>query len=253
MRREETGISGTLTVLGVIPARLASTRLPRKVLREIAGVPMVCRVWERARQARVLSEVLVATDSEEVVEACRARGVPVTLTASDHQSGTDRIWEVAQHRPADVYVNIQGDEPLVSARHVERLVEPFFTRPETQVSTLKIRATPAEVENANVNKVVCDLEGRALYFSHLAIPYDRDRVGVVHYKHMGLYAYRTAALEAFHCFPPSPLERIERLEQLRFLEHGISIVVVETDEATIGVDTEEDLRAVEARLRAGGR
>lgn len=246
-------MSGSLTVLGVIPARLASTRLPRKVLREIAGVPMVCRVWERARQARVLSEVVVATDSAEVVEVCRGRGVPVTMTASDHASGTDRVWEVAQHRRADVYVNVQGDEPLVSPGHIERLVEPFFTRPDTQVSTLKIRATPAEVDNANVNKVVCDLDGRALYFSHLAIPYDRDRVGVIHYKHMGLYAYRAAALDAFHRFSPSPLERTEHLEQLRFLEHGISIVVVETDEATIGVDTEEDVRAVEARLRAGAR
>lgn len=236
----------------MIPARLASTRLPRKVLREIAGVPMVCRVWEQARRAPRLADVIVATDSAEVLEVCRARGVPVTLTAASHPSGTDRIWEVAQHRRADVYVNIQGDEPLVTAGHIERLVEPFFTRADTQVSTLKIRATPAEVENANVNKVVCDLEGRALYFSHLPIPFDRDHVGVAHYKHMGLYAYTAAALEAYHRFPPSPLEQTERLEQLRFLEHGIPIVVVETDEATIGVDTEEDLRAVEARLRAAG-
>jgi 3-deoxy-manno-octulosonate cytidylyltransferase (CMP-KDO synthetase) len=237
-------------ILGVIPARLASTRLPRKVLREIAGRPMIQHVYERARQAPSLDDLLVATDSHEVVEACRRLGIPVRLTSPDHPSGTDRVWEVAQTRPADIYVNIQGDEPLLSPSHIERLVEPFRTRPETQVSTLCIRATAQELGQTHVNKVVRDVHGRALYFSKYPIPFDRDGIGVAHFKHPGFYAYTGAALDAFHRLPPSPLERAEGLEQLRFLEHGIPIVVVETDEPTIGVDTEDDLRAVEAYLAA---
>jgi 3-deoxy-manno-octulosonate cytidylyltransferase (CMP-KDO synthetase) len=239
-----------MTILGVIPARLASTRLPRKVLRPIAGRPMLWHVWQRARQARSLAETLVATDAEEIMQICRELGIPGVLTSTDHPSGTDRVWEVAQRRPADVYVNIQGDEPLVTAAHVERLVEPFQARPDTQVSTLCIRASAEELPNPNVTKVVRDPQGRALYFSRCPIPYDREGRSVTRFKHIGLYAYRRPALEAFHRLPPSPLELAERLEQLRFLEHGIPIVVMETDEPTIGVDTEEDLRAVEAVFAA---
>jgi 3-deoxy-manno-octulosonate cytidylyltransferase (CMP-KDO synthetase) len=240
----------SLTVLGVIPARLGSTRLPRKVLREIAGRPMICHVYERARKAADLSEVLVATDALEVVETCRRFGIPAVMTSPDHPSGTDRVWEVAQTRAADVYVNIQGDYPLITVGQLHRLVEPFHARPDTQVSTLRIRATPAEVANPNAVKVVCDAAGRALYFSRHPVPYDRDGAGAIHYKHVGLYAYRRAALEAFHRLPRSPLELAESLEQLRLLENGIPIVVVETDEPTIAVETEEELRAVEAYLAA---
>jgi 3-deoxy-manno-octulosonate cytidylyltransferase (CMP-KDO synthetase) len=238
-----------ISVLGVIPARLASTRLPRKVLRDIAGRPMIAHVYERARRAHVLDDLLVATDADEVLEACGGLGIPAVMTSSEHRSGTDRVWEVAQQRPADVYVNIQGDEPLISPRHIELLVEPFARRPDTEVATLKMRATPEECESRTVNKVVCDLQGRALYFSKHAIPFDRDGRGVVRYKHLGLYAYRRAALDRFHAWPPTELEMTEGLEQLRFLEHGVPIVVAETTEGTIGVDTEEDLQAVEARLR----
>lgn len=239
-----------LSVLGVIPARLASTRLPRKVLREIAGRPLVAWVYEAARTACELDEVLVATDADEVLQACARLGIPAVLTSGDHPSGTDRVWEIAQSRAVDVYVNIQGDEPFVTAGHIARLVEPFRTAPQTQVSTLCIRATPDEVDARHVNKVVFGAGGRALYFSKYGIPFDRDGGGAVRYKHIGLYAYRRAALETFHRLPPSTLERIEGLEQLRFLEHGVSITVMETTEPTIGVDTEEDFRAVEARLAA---
>jgi 3-deoxy-manno-octulosonate cytidylyltransferase (CMP-KDO synthetase) len=239
-----------LTVLGVIPARLASTRLPRKVLREIAGRPLVAWVYEAARRAPDLDEVLVATDADEVMQACARLGIPAVLTSSAHPSGTDRVWEVAQSRAADVYVNIQGDEPFVTAGHIARLVEPFRTTADTLVSTLCIRATPDEVDARNVNKVVFGAGGRAIYFSKYGIPFDRDGRGAVRYKHIGLYAYRKAALEAFHRLAPSTLERTEGLEQLRFLENGIGIVVQETTEATIGIDTEEDFRAAEARLTA---
>jgi 3-deoxy-manno-octulosonate cytidylyltransferase (CMP-KDO synthetase) len=241
-----------MRTLGVIPARLASSRLPRKVLREIAGRPMIWHVWHRARRAPALDEVLVATDSDEVVSACARLGIPALLTSAGHPSGTDRVWEVSRQRAADVYVNIQGDEPLVTSGHLELLVAPFRDRPQTQVSTLCIRATAEEVPRPSVNKVVRDAEGRALYFSKYPVPYDRDGIQPVRYKHVGLYAYRAQALDRFHALPPSPLERAECLEQLRFLENGIPIVVMETDEPTIGVDTEEDLRAVEAILAGRG-
>jgi len=242
--------SAALTVLGVIPARLSSQRLPRKVLREIAGRALVLRVYDAAKRSPHLSDLLIATDSRDVVAVCAANGVPAVVTSPDHASGTDRVWEVAQNRPADVYVNIQGDEPLITPRHIERLVQPFLSQPETQVTTLCIRATDDELPNPAVNKVVIGIDGYALYFSKYPIPYDRDGRGTPRYKHIGLYAYRRTALEAFHALPPSPLELTERLEQLRFLEHGIRIRVVETDEPTIGVDTEDDLRAVEAWLAA---
>ena len=243
-----------MNILGVVPARLQSSRLPRKVLREIAGLPMVVHVFNSARRCALLSDILVATDSEEVVDVCHAHHIPAVMTSPDHPSGTDRLWEVSRARAADVYVNIQGDEPLVTAGHIERLVRPFLTQPEVQVTTLKIRATPDEAVNPNVNKVVTNAHGDALYFSHLPIPHDRDRQGnVVYWKHVGLYAYRRACLEAFHRLAPSTLERAERLEQLRLLEEGIPIRVIETDEPTIGVDTEEDLRAVETVLLSRGR
>jgi 3-deoxy-manno-octulosonate cytidylyltransferase (CMP-KDO synthetase) len=239
-----------LSVLGVIPARLQSTRLPRKVLREIAGRALVLRVYDAAKRSRHLDDVLIATDSEEVARACAAHGVPTIITSPDHPSGTDRVWEVAQHRAADIYVNIQGDEPLLTPGHIERLVTPFFTEAATQVTTLCIRATDDELPNPAVNKVVTGVDGYALYFSKFPIPYDRDGRGTARYKHVGLYAYRRTALDAFHALAPSPLELTERLEQLRFLEHGIRIRVVETDEPTIGVDTEDDVRRVEAWLAA---
>lgn len=244
----------SLSVLGVIPARLASTRLPRKVLREIAGVPMVCHVYRRARQSDLLTDLLVATDSEEVVAVCRAHRIPAVMTSPEHPSGTDRVWEVSRGRRADVYINIQGDEPLITPGHIRALVEPFQQRPDTQVATLKTRATAEEAASPNVCKVVTDLRGNALYFSRNPIPYDRDRTGAVRYwQHVGLYAFRREALEAFHRFPPSALETAERLEQLRLLENGIPIYVAETSEATIHVDTEEDLLAVETYLRKFSR
>src|SRR5205823_4883980 len=160
------------------------------VLREIAGKPLVVHVWEAAKRSPALADVLVATDWHEVVAAWAGFGVPAVLTSAQHPSGTDRVWEVAQSRAADVYVNVQGDEPLVTPGHIERLVGPFREHPDTQVSTLKIRLRPDEVENPGVNKVVCAADGRALYFSKYPVPYDRDGRGVERFKHIGLYAYR---------------------------------------------------------------
>ena len=204
-----------MKILGVIPARLQSTRLPRKVLREIDGVPMVVYVFHRAQACRLLSDLLVATDSEEVVEACHAHHVPAVLTSSDHRSGTDRLWEVSRARMADVYVNIQGDEPLVTTGHIETLVRPFLNEPEVQVTTLKIRATPEEVVSRTANKVVTDRHGDALYFSRLPIPFDRDNGGgIIYWKHIGIYAYRRSVLEMYHSLPASSLERADRTAPL---------------------------------------
>src|SRR6266568_7163805 len=210
---------------------------------------MVVYVFRRAQSCRMLSDLLVATDSDEVIEACHAHHIPAVLTSAEHRSGTDRLWEVSRARVADVYVNIQGDEPLVTTGHIETLVRPFLQEPEVQVTTLKIRATPEEVPSRTANKVVTNVHGDALYFSRLPIPYDRDGTGaVVYWKHMGLYGYRRACLETFHRLPPSRLEQAEQLEQLRLLEAGVPIRALETHEQTIGVDTEDDLRAVEAVL-----
>jgi 3-deoxy-manno-octulosonate cytidylyltransferase (CMP-KDO synthetase) len=240
-------------ILGVIPARLEATRLPRKPLRLIGGHPMIAWVYHRARLAPSLNSLLVATDSMEIQTFCREREIPVEMTSALHRSGTDRIVEVMGREPADIYVNIQGDEPMVTAEHIELMLGPFRDDSGTRVSTLKVPISPQEAQNPNNVKVVTDATGRALYFSRSPIPFDRDPSGLArYYKHLGLYAYRAEALALFNELPPSELEQVERLEQLRFLENGISITVVETAQNTIHVDSEEDLKKVEEHfLRSG--
>ena len=237
--------------LAVIPARLASTRLPRKALREIAGEPMVGRVYRAVAEAGVLApaDVVIATDSDEILALCRSRGWNAELTAERHRSGTERVHEIAQRHAADVYCNIQGDEPLTRAEHIRDLIA-LMQRPDIQVGTLKTRLRPEDLHNPNAVKVVTANDGRALYFSRATIPYDRDQASPDYFKHLGFYAYRAAALEHFCALPESTLERAERLEQLRFLENGVSIHVAATAHDTIGVDTEEDLRRVEDILRS---
>jgi len=239
----------TQRIAGVIPARLASTRLPRKVLRELAGRPLLAWVVDAARACPQLDEVIIATDSEEVVALCEREGWAVRLTSPDLQSGTDRLHAVAQELAADIYVNIQGDEPLLQAAHIAALLKPF-QREHVQVSTIKTLCTPENVNNPNAVKVVTAADGRALYFSRATIPFDRDAAGTAEYwKHIGLYAYRKAALQRFPTLPASRLEVLERLEQLRWLENGIDIYVEPVETDTIGVDTEDDLRIVEEILR----
>jgi 3-deoxy-manno-octulosonate cytidylyltransferase (CMP-KDO synthetase) len=240
-------------VLGVIPARLESVRLPRKPLRPICGHPMIAWVYHRARQAKSLTELLIATDSEEIVAYCKQAGIPVELTSSARRSGTDRLVEVMPRQPADIYVNIQGDEPMVTGEHLELLLRPFRDRPQTQVSTLKVAISAEDARDPNNVKVVADARGQALYFSRSQIPHDRDATGQAQYfKHLGIYAYSAAALERFSTLAPSPLEELEKLEQLRFLENGVPIAVVETPDDTIGVDTEENVKMVEEFFRRTG-
>jgi 3-deoxy-manno-octulosonate cytidylyltransferase (CMP-KDO synthetase) len=241
----------SFSAVAIIPARLASTRLPRKVLREIAGQQMIARVYEAAKKSPLLRDVIIATDSEEVLQVAQAHGWKAQMTSDKHRSGTDRVYEVAQRIAADVYVNIQGDEPLARPEHLDALLRPMQD-PKVMVSTIKTPCPPQDVDNPNAVKVVTDLNGRALYFSRSTIPFDRDKTGIVTYfKHLGFYAYRRQALDRFCNLPESKLEATERLEQLRFLDNGIDIYVAETPFNTVGVDTEEDLRRVEEMVRAG--
>jgi len=238
-------------IVAVIPARLASTRLPGKVLRPIAGVPMLGWVYRAALACPQLNQVLIATDSAEVVAFADSQGWPSVMTSTTLASGTDRVNAVAALVDADIYVNIQGDEPLLRPEHIDSLLRPF-ARTDAEVTTLSTPCTAQEINDPNVVKVVTANDSRALYFSRATIPYQRG-TPLTPRKHIGIYAYRKAALRRFAELPPSPLESVERLEQLRLLEEGISVHVMHTPFDTIGVDTEEDLLAVERILRERSR
>lgn len=230
-----------MKAIAVIPARLASTRLPRKMLREIAGRPLIGVVYEAVRSSPLLSDVIIATDSDEIMIVCRRHGWKAEMTSSTHKSGTERVHEISCREPADVYINVQGDEPMVRTEQIASLLR-VMENTEAQVGTLMTRAAEADIRNPNAVKVVTELSGRALYFSRATIPFDRDGTDPRYFKHLGLYAYRKAALDRFVSLPESSLEKSERLEQLRFLENGISIYCAETPYDSVGVDTEEDLQ-----------
>jgi len=241
--------STTNRIVGVIPARLASTRLSRKVLREIAGEPLLAWVYRAAKACPQFDEVVIAIDSTEVESLCHQRGWPCIMTSPELPSGTDRLYAVSRSIDAGIYVNIQGDEPLLRPEHISAILEPF-AMPHVEVSTLKIPCRPEDIANPNVVKVVTANDGRALYFSRSTIPYDRDATGQTNiWKHLGLYAYRKTALERFASLAPGELEQTERLEQLRLLENGLALYVAEAPGDTVGVDTEEDLQRVAAILQ----
>ncbi len=232
-----------MKAIAVIPARLASTRLPRKMLCEIAGKPLIGVVYEAVRSSPLLAEVFIATDSEEIVGVCREHGWNAQMTSPAHRSGTERVHEVSARETAEVYINVQGDEPLTRPEHIATLLQ-VMQNPAAQVGTLMTPAAAVDVSNPNSVKVVTDLSGRALYFSRATIPFDRDGARPPYFKHLGLYAYRKTALDRFVKLPESSLEKSERLEQLRFLENGIPIFVGQTPHDSVGVDTEEDLQRV---------
>ena len=237
-----------MKAIAIIHARLASTRLPRNMLREIAGTPLIGVVYEAVRSSPLLADVIIATDSEEIMRFCRERGWKSQMTSSQHRSGTERVHEVSGREIADVYINVQGDEPLTRPEHIATLLQ-VMENPAAQVGTLMTPAADLDIPNPNAVKVVTDLSGRALYFSRATIPFDRDGTRPPYFKHLGLYAYRKTALDRFITLPESSLEKSERLEQLRFLENGISIFVGETPHDSVGVDTEEDLQRVIQILR----
>jgi 3-deoxy-manno-octulosonate cytidylyltransferase (CMP-KDO synthetase) len=237
-----------MNTVAVIPARLASTRLPRKMLRELSGKPLIGWVYEAVRSSPLLSDVIVATDSEVILETCRRHGWRAEMTSGSHKSGTERVHEISNSVAADVYVNVQGDEPLVRGEQIATLLD-VMKEQSVEVGTVKTACPREDVLNPNAVKVVTASNGRALYFSRATIPFDRDSSSPGYFKHLGLYAYRKPALDWFVNRPESMLEKSERLEQLRFLENGISIFVGETPYDSVGVDTEEDLQRVAEILR----
>ncbi|MBN1867150.1 3-deoxy-manno-octulosonate cytidylyltransferase [Candidatus Sumerlaeota bacterium] len=257
-----------MTTLAVIPARYGSVRFPGKPLVELAGKPLVVHVVDRAREARTVDDAIVATDDERILRAVEAHGGRAVMTSPDCPTGTDRIAEaVAQFPEADAIVNVQGDEPLMPPDAIDRAVDALRADPDCAVSTAMIRiAREEDFLSPHVVKVVCDPSGRALYFSRSPIPNlsriaekSEDGQSAIRnpqsavFKHFGLYVYRREALLEFVKMPQTPLEKIEKLEQLRFLENGMTIRVVETTRDSIGVDTPEDLeearRILVARLR----
>ncbi|MCR5757068.1 MAG: 3-deoxy-manno-octulosonate cytidylyltransferase [Selenomonas sp.] len=240
-----------MKVLCVIPARYASTRLPGKPLKDIAGKPMVCRVYDRAVQARKIAETVVATDDERILKAVEENGGKAMMTRADHPTGTDRLAEVAgAFTDVDLVVNVQGDEPLIEPTLIDELVTAFETDADLQMATVKTPMTDmAEIENPNNVKVVTDKNGYALYFSRSVLPYPRNE-GCPVYKHIGIYAYKRAFLLQYAKMESTPLEKAESLEQLRALENGYRIKVVETSAKFVGVDTAEDLAKVNAIYKA---
>lgn len=242
-----------MKVIGVIPARWGSTRFPGKSLALLCGKPMVQRVVERAQQAQRLSTVMVATDDERIREAVEAFGGQVVLTRGDHPSGTDRIAEAACGMDADLILNLQGDEPLVDPSLIDKLVSTMDADAAWDMGTA---ATPIETEtdlqDPSIVKVVWGCDHRALYFSRSPIPFVRDAAmrGVVqHWRHLGIYAYRSAFLRRLVATSPSVLEEAEKLEQLRALHLGARMVVMETEDRGIGVDTPEDVERVERLIQ----
>jgi 3-deoxy-manno-octulosonate cytidylyltransferase (CMP-KDO synthetase) len=244
--------SNTTKVLAVIPARYASSRFPGKPLAPIAGKPMIQRVYERVRQASQVSSVVVATEDARIKSAVEAFGGEAIMTRSDHRTGTDRVAEVAAHLPAEIYINVQGDEPLIDPGTVDALVAAMLEDDSVQLATpCTAISQPGDIMDPNIVKVVRDFDGNALYFSRAPIPWVRDRAETVaarHWKHLGLYGFRHDALVEFPTLPPGELEHLEQLEQLRWLENGFRMRVVETDYDAVSVDVPADVARVEKLL-----
>lgn len=246
-------MSDSTQVIAVIPARYASSRFPGKPLASLAGKPMIQHVVERVKRAQLISRVVVATDDAKIQKAVSDFGGEALITRSDHRSGTDRVAEVAAHVPSDIYVNVQGDEPLVDPGTIDALVSALQEEDAVQIATpCSAIHTTDDIMDPNIVKVVRNFDGDALYFSRAPIPWVRDRgekVAAQHWKHLGLYAYRRDALLDFPTLPPGDLERLEQLEQLRWLENDYRIRVVETEYDAISVDVPADLERVEKILR----
>jgi 3-deoxy-manno-octulosonate cytidylyltransferase (CMP-KDO synthetase) len=240
-------------VVVVIPSRYAATRLPGKPLVMLAGKPMVQRVYEQAKLAQTVHRVLVATDDQRIVDAVQAFGGEARMTRSDHRTGTERIAEVAAHEPGDVFVNVQGDEPLIDPVAIDTAVAALLEDPPAQIATVAtpIRHVP-DIMDPNVVKTVLDFDSNALYFSRAPIPWVRDtqqKVHVKYWKHLGLYVFQRDALLEYPTLPQGELEKIEQLEQLRWLENGWRIRVSEVEHDAASVDVPEDVIRVEKLLQ----
>lgn len=240
-------------VVVVIPARYASSRLPGKPLVSLAGQPMIQRVYERAKLSKQAGRVIVATDDERIVKAVQEFGGEARMTRPDHRTGTERVAEVAAHETGDVFVNVQGDEPLLDPAAIDTAVTALLEEPQAAISTVATPIkTPGDIMDPNVCKVVLDFDENALYFSRAPIPWVRDtgsHVQARHLKHLGLYVFRRDALLEYPTLPQGDLERLEQLEQLRWLENGWKIRVAEVAHDAISVDVPEDVTRVEKLLQ----
>jgi len=245
---------GLVKVVVVIPARYASTRLPGKPLVSLAGKPMIQRVYERVTLAKRANRVVVATDDARIVKAVEAFGGEARMTRSDHRTGTERVAEVAAHEEGDVFVNVQGDEPLLDPVALDTAVDSLLEEPAAAIATVATPIkTPADIMDPNVVKTVLDFDGNALYFSRAPIPWVRDtasKIQVRHLKHLGLYVFQREALLECPTLPQGELERIEQLEQLRWLENGWKIRVAEVEHDAVSVDVPEDVARVEKLLQS---
>jgi 3-deoxy-D-manno-octulosonate cytidylyltransferase len=228
----------------VIPARMGSTRFPGKPLCDLLGKPMVQWVYEAAKASGVGEKVVVATPDQEIVDACSRFGAEAVLTRLDHETGTDRIAEVAEKMPAQVYVNVQGDEPLIQAQSIRRCADPLLADAAIQMGSVYCDCPADEYDNPAVVKVVTDASGHALYFSRYAIPFPRNPRVIGVKKHIGLYAYRREALQGFARWEMSPLEKAESLEQLRFMHNGVRIFMALGEGTELAVDTPEQAQQV---------
>ncbi len=244
-----------MKVIGVIPARQGSTRLKEKVLISLLGKPLVQHVWERAKQAKNVDEIVIATDSDKVKNACEKFGARVVLTSKECASGSDRIAEAVKDIAAAIIVNIQGDEPMMHPKTIDDLVLTLIKESQAPVATvIKKIENVKDLDNPSIVKVVINKDRYAMYFSRSCIPFNRDQEpfkNLCYYKHLGIYAYRKSFLVGFNKLMASKLEATEKLEQLRILEAGYAIKTVETDQDSIGVDTAEDLKKVKLILRKG--
>jgi len=250
-----------MKITAIIPARYASTRFPGKALADILGKPMVQHVYERTARASLVSDVIVATDDERIMAAVRAFGGRAEMTGKEHETGTDRLAEVATRLDSDIIVNVQGDEPLIDPAMIDQAIRPLVDDPDVPMATLKGRIKSLhDFLSPNVVKVVTDWAGCALYFSRSPLPFFRDKWNdlkddafaagkLLCYKHVGLYVYRREFLLRYAQMPPTSLELSEKLEQLRVLENGYRIRVVETEHEAIGVDTPADLEKVIEKLK----
>ncbi len=240
-------------VVIVIPARFGSTRLPGKPLVSLAGKPMIQHVYERSKLATRSSRVIVATDDERIVKAVESFGGTARMTRHDHRTGTERVAEVAAHEKGDIFVNVQGDEPLLDPVSVDTAIEALLEEPAASIATVATPIkTPADIMDPNVIKTVLDFDNNGLYFSRAPIPWVRDtasKIQVRHLKHLGLYVFQRDALLEYPTLPQGELERIEQLEQLRWLENGWKIRVAEVEHDAVSVDVPDDVARVEKLLQ----
>jgi len=242
-------------VVIVIPARYGSTRLPGKPLVSLSGKPMIQRVYEQAKKAKTAGRVIVATDDQRIVKAVEGFGGEARMTRTDHRTGTERIAEVAAHTEGEVFVNVQGDEPLLDPVAVDTAVNSLLEEPAAAIATVAVLIrTPADIMDPNVVKTVLDFEDHAIYFSRAPIPWVRDsahKTHARHLKHLGLYVFQREALLEYPTLPQGELERLEQLEQLRWMENGWKIRVAEVEHDAISVDVPEDVSRVEGLLAKG--